>query len=250
MADEPNEFNAEEASRHLSERKRDKVVRTISVGGLNLVPYVGGTLATLLQEILPDWKSKRIYEFLEQFGRDHEKMKEKLNQTILTTAEHGLLIESVVRKVTRTSDKDNEKLRAFRAIMVNSCMPSTPGKMERDIFLGWVDRLQEIHIILVSLCRDPDDSAARYGFTRSQYQGTLSITFSQYLQKLQISEELFRAAILELDNLGILPGSHGRLNAMTSRPSELHSQLSGIGRRFADFIALPPELHDRSSSAR
>ena len=41
MADEPNEFNAEEASRHLSEHKGTKVVRTIGVGGLHLVPYVG-----------------------------------------------------------------------------------------------------------------------------------------------------------------------------------------------------------------
>ena len=235
-------FNAEAASRGLAERAITRTTRTITIGGLNLIPFLGGTLATVLQELLPDWKMNRVYEFLKQFAADYEKLKGKVNAEAATTIEHALLIENIAKKVAQTSEQDSEKLRAFRAIMANSWLPTSPSKMERDMFLGWADRLQELHIILVSLFSDERAYAAKNTILPAQFNGIMSHTIAHYLAPLNISGELISAAIFELDAIGICSEAGRRIGTMISRPQSLDGLLTGIGKKFAAFIMLPAEL--------
>ena len=75
---------------------------------------------------------------------------------------------------------------------------------------------------------------------------SLTRTIAAYLKPLGLAEELTQAAIQDLDTMGLLPGLHGSLNTMMSAHGavELSSRLKDFGRRFADFISLPPEVTD------
>jgi hypothetical protein len=215
----------------------------IRVGFLALSEFIP-TLNTLFDEFLPDWKAKRLNTFLIELAKSVQRLESRFDQQEANTAEFGLLLEHVAWQITRTTGE--EKFKAYRAILLNACLPSASDKLERAYFLDLFDRLQEVHIVVLSLFRDQHAFGLAHGCQppMNMMASSLSSTIAAYLKPLGISAELSHAAIRDLDTMGILPGLHSSLNAMMSGSGalELSSRLKDFGRRFADFIALPPEV--------
>lgn len=171
-------------------------------------------------------------------------LESKFNQQEAKTIEYGLLLEHISKQVMQTPTE--EKLKAYRAILLNTCLPSSPNELERAYFLDLLNRLQEVHVILLSLFRDQYSFGNAHSSTLPMNMITSSLrqTISSYLKPLHIPDELIELAIHDLDTMGILPGLHQSLNTMmtASGAKELSSRLKDFGRRFADFIALPAEV--------
>jgi len=251
MARDQHDFDAIEGAAQLTKTKLSEKCCAGVLAALNLIPGVGGALASLLSSTLPDWKMGRVRDFLLQFAADVERLEAKVDKNGAATIEFGLLLEHTARQVTQTSDKDAEKLRAFRAIAVNALLPSPPSKMEQDYFLGLVERLQEIHVLLIALFRDQITFGAAHGVRVDPaiLTGNWFTTIEHYLRPLALPSDLVDAATRDLDRMGILPGLHDHVKVMMSPggASNLGSRLKGLGRRFADFIELPPELRDSTA---
>ena len=226
----------------LDRRKWPDLIRT----GVLAVSEVIPGLNTLLEEFLPNWKAERLKAFLLALAESINRLEHRFNCREANAAEYGLLLEHIARQVTQTTGE--EKLNAYRAILLNTCLPSPPNQLERAYFLDLLNRLQEVHIVLLSLFRD------QYAFGKAHASGpsanmmtsSLSRTIAGYLRPLGIAEKLVQAAIRDLDTMGILPGLHGSLNTMMSAHGsiELSSRLKDFGRRFANFISLPPEVNN------
>lgn len=227
-------------AREINQRRWYDIVRTGSLAVFEIIPG----LNTILDEFLPNWKIERLNAFLIDVADSIKKLEGKFNQQESKTVEYGLLLEHVAKQVTQTPSK--AKLNAYRAILLNTCIPSPSNELERAYFLDFLNRLQEIHIILLSLFRD------QYAFGKAHSSmpptnmmtSCLRDTVSSYLKPLSIPDELMQVAIHDLDTMGILPGLHQSLNTMmtASGAKELSSRLKDFGRRFADFIALPREV--------
>jgi len=212
------------------------------------VPVIGGPLSVLLGEALPDWKHAQLVAFVKQVGAEFERLNERVDASAAQSIEFGLMAEEVLRQVTRTSEQDEEKLKAFRAILLNSCLPGSPERYERDYFLGLVSRLIEMHIVLVALFRDQEEFGRQHSSGPEQpnprYQpltSNLLSTISGYLTPFSFSEDMMRAAIRDLDAAGILGGVSETMNTMMTvgGARQLSTRMTDFGRRFAKFIALP-----------
>ncbi|NLS90880.1 MAG: hypothetical protein GXX96_01665 [Planctomycetaceae bacterium] len=238
-----DEFNALEAVKQLGNTAGREHLRTTLLASIELVPMIGGALSTLLADYLPNWKFERVTQFLADFAADVEHLKARIDENAATTSEFGLLLEHVLQQVSRTPEREQEKFRAYRAVLLNSCLPSTSDELERAYFLDLVDRLQEVHVVILSLFRDQYAFGRAHdsGPAKNQITSSLRQTIAAYLRPLEISDELVQSAIGDLDFMGILPGLHQSLGTMMSAHGavELSSRLRDFGRRFADFLALP-----------
>ncbi len=245
-----DEFNALEAAKQLETTAGREHLRTTLLASVELIPMVGGALSTLLAEYLPNWKFERVTQFLADFAADVERLKAQVDENAATTTHFGLLLEHVLQQVSRTPEQEQEKLRAYRAVLLNSCLPSTPNELERAYFVDLVNRLQEVHVVILSLFRDQYAFGRAHdsGPAQNQITSSLRQTIAAYLRPLEISEELVQSAIRDLDVMGILPGLHQSLNTMMSAHGaiELSSRLRDFGRRIADFLALPTPITDKA----
>ena len=219
-------------------RRWPDVIRT---GFLVLSEAIPG-LNTLFEEFLPNYRAERVRDFLIDVAESIKRLEDRFDVHEAGTVDYGCLVEHVARQVAQTSGE--EKLAAYRAILLNTCIPSPPDKLERAYFLDLLNRLQEVHVVLISLFRDQYAFGKAHGSgpSRGVMDGSLSDTIAAYLKPLGLDDELTRCAIRDLDTMGILPGLYDLLDGAICGSGDLSSRLRDFGRRFADFIALPPDV--------
>jgi len=179
--------------------------RNLFVAAIQLIPSIGGALGTLLQEYLPNWKAERVQRFLADITQDFERVKAQVDAQAAQTEEYGLLTEQVLWKVAQLSNADKEKLRAYRAIMLNTVRPDAPDKFKHDHFLGLLDRLQEVHIFLLSLFYDPTAFAkARAVSLSERLPATYERILEEFLRPFGLDTEFIQTVIADLQNFGII----------------------------------------------
>jgi hypothetical protein len=220
--------------------------RSIIVAGTQAIPIIGGPLASFLNDYLPNWKTQRIQLFLENLTEDFERTKKQVNAQAAKTEEFCLLYEIVLRKVGQISNKEKEKLTAYRAILLNTTRPGAPDDMKRDHFLGLLDRLQEAHILLISLFYDPAAFCKAHQVTAlEKLPATTDRILEECLRPFDIGSEFLENLLFDLENMGITTrrmtvGVNIKPNIVASAAAEheLKSKLTPHGRAFAHFIAL------------
>jgi hypothetical protein len=118
--------------------------RTALLAAVQAIPVVGGPLGQLLCDYLPSAKHARCVRFLNELARDFEQIKDQLDQQVAASEDFGLMVEHVIKQVAETSEQAKGKLKAYRAVLLNSCKPSAPDVLRSDYFLGLLGRLKEI----------------------------------------------------------------------------------------------------------
>jgi hypothetical protein len=230
----------------LAKTQRKEHARTWLLAAIQLIPAVGGSLGTLLQEYLPNWKAERVKRFIEDLAQDFERVKEQVDAQAAQTEEYGLLTENVLRKVAQLSNADKEKLRAYRAILLNTVRPSAPEKMKHDHYLGLLDRLQEVHVFLLSLFYDPTAFAKAHAVSPFEnLPATYERILEEFVRPFGLDTEFVQTVIADLQNFGIVARPAATVvnysPKFANQPSaeqEIKSKLTKHGRAFAHFIAL------------
>jgi hypothetical protein len=222
-------------------------LRNLVIAAVQAIPVIGGSLGTLLQEYAPNWKAERLQEFLQKLAEDFERMSGEVSAKAAATEEYGLLVEEVLRKVSQISNNEREKLRAYRAILLNTVRPNPPDKLKRDHFLGLLDRLQEVHILLISVFYDPAAFATAHsvaGFAR--LPSTLKRVIEEFVKPFGLDGEFYETVLMDLETFGIAKrreqspvNYEPTFENRSSCEHELKAKLTGHGRNFAHFITLP-----------
>lgn len=182
-------------------------------------------------------------------AQDVERAKDQIDSQAARTEEYGLLTENVLMKVAQLSNKEKEKLRAYRAILLNSARPGAPDEIKRNYHLGLVDRLQEVHILLLSLLYDPGAFANAHQIFFKPPCG-LDKFLQDCFQPFGVEGEFLWNVIRSLEDMGIVTPKTPRANVLqpiaykqtyhsqSQAEHDLKSLLTGLGREFAHFITL------------
>lgn len=231
-------------ARELTESEDYDKARGIILTAVSAVPVIGSPMASALTEYLPNWKLVRVQEFLAELAACVDKLQQSLDAEKAKSEEYGLLLEHVLNQAARTTT--NNKAEAYRAVLLNACLPGSPDKLEQEYMVSLLDRLREIHVVLLAVFRDPYAFAKHHGVGPADGQlkhlGTLRDCAQEimvYLAPLQLPEELVLGAMHDLEVMGVLSDFADPRNTNVKANRHITSHLKGFGRRFADFIALP-----------
>ena len=214
--------------------------RNVILAAISGIPVAGGPLSSLLSEYLPNWKQERILNFIAELKLEMEKVQDKINEDYVKSEDFALLFEETFIRVLRTNS--DIKLVAYKAILVNACTNLSIKEIEKEYFLDLVNRLQEIHLLILSLFWNP----GKFGQIHlsspppNMYMGSIMEVIRSYMKPLNIEEGLIKSAIRDLDNMGLLSGVHQALGVtMTSSGAlDLSGRISSLGRQFLNFITL------------
>lgn len=214
--------------------------RNVILAAISAIPVAGGPLSSLLFEYLPNWKQERILNFIAELSLEMQKFQDQINEEYVRSEDFAFLFEETFLRVLRTNS--NLKLAAYKAILLNACTNTSIEEIEKGYFLDLVNRLQEIHLLVLSLFWSPEKFSKIHNSSPSAnlYMGSIMEVIRSYMAPLDIEEGLIRSAIRDLDNMGILSGVHQSLGVtMTASGAlDLSGRISSFGRRFISFITI------------
>lgn len=214
--------------------------KNVILAAISAIPVAGGPLSSLLSEYLPNWKMERILKFIEELRLEMQKFQDQINEEYVRSEDFAILFEETFLRVLRTNS--TVKIAAYKAILVNACITTSIEEIEKEYFLDLVNRLQEIHLLVLSLFWNPEKFGQIHKSSppANLYMGSIMSVIESYMKPLNIEENLIRSAIRDLDNMGILSGVHQSLNVsmIASGALALSGRISAFGRRFIGFIII------------
>lgn len=219
------ENDLREIAERLPESQLRDHARSAVISAVNLLPF-GGTLSALLSEYLPNWKLNRIHDFFEKLGDDLERLKDRVDEEQLRTEQYGLMLEHVMRQVAQTTGE--AKLEAYRAILLNGAISSSPNEVERAYFVSRVDALQELHLIILTVIH-----AVANGDSQRADESRASLNSQE--------DDVVESAYGDLEQMNFVRRSANAVGHMKHPQDARHLRglFTPLGQRFVDFVTLP-----------
>lgn len=125
------------------------IAETVAKSALNLIPYVGGAISSILSDYLSARKEARLDEFIENYFNDLNQKQEYLIKEYINSGDFLDIFENILSDVmnTRTAIKRN----MLKNLLVNSCtIPNTTYERTED-FQHLVDVLSPISLLILSV---------------------------------------------------------------------------------------------------
>lgn len=120
----------------------------VSLAALQALP-LGGSVAQVLTDYLPQKKQRRVTAFLQELGREWQTHRDRMDQEFIRSDEFESLVEDVIDRVAQV--KSQEKQAAFAAILAGFTTPERPNDAERQRLLGTLDdvRPRQMRVLAV-----------------------------------------------------------------------------------------------------
>jgi hypothetical protein len=211
-------------------------INNVFRAALSAVPTVGGVFSSLMTDYIPNRRATRIIEFAEAVASDIVKISDRLNADYVKTDEFAYLFEQCFKGVSE--DYQQEKIDAYRAILLNSMLHPEMPQERNQLYLKIVNDLLPIHIHLLRAFYDPNGYARAVGIQTQSYSMTTSL--SQLLRDLfpGLTADEIRSAVHDLDTLGLTNNISNSLTTMMSGGGieKLAGRMTSYGRAFMCFI--------------
>jgi len=204
------------------------------------IPYIGGPLGSLLSDYLPDSVEKRKTEFLTKLAEELDVVQDRLQGDFISK---DYFISTFMQSFRRAIENhQEEKIGAFRAIIVNAAIDQNPREDEIAIFISITDRLTPLHLKLLKILFDPQrvvdsDEPARLRF-ESISMGGLSTLFEMLLANYPV--DLVSIAFHDLYNMGLQ--NTERSGVTMTRSGIVAKRTTEFGDRYLNYISLPNDV--------
>lgn len=226
--------------RHIaSSEARDHLVNILKAG-INAIPTVGGVIGSLVDDYIPKVKEERLRKLVEDLEKDAQALGEKLSridQGYVHTEEYAFLFERCFKSAMENYHE--EKLKAYRAIMLNSLLPDAPNEDRKFFYLPLVDALTPLHIRVLRILSDPISFDQSTG-NRVGGGGRLSTTRMSILKKLlpEYGEELLVPTWNDLQVRGLIQSATLGTNIPDQGIRQMEGLLTELGSQFIRFVTL------------
>lgn len=219
----------------------DHLLNTVKAA-LNAVPIVGGSIASLMDDYIPESRQKRIEVFAQRLADELGGLQDKVKEDFVRTDEFAYLFTRVFNDVSREYQED--KLKAYRRILTNSlCLDVDSILVER--FLTLTEQLDTVHLKILSAYMSDEQNEPKLRVFDGREDYTLLSVLSVLLPGL--SEQMLEAGIRDLYNQGLvhtIPDTvtnPARLRTeyatnLKYDPRHLERGLTWLGRRYVDFV--------------
>lgn len=140
----------------LREKSSEEHLLALIKAAFELVPGVGGAISTLIDEYYPDRQWERLISFVEDLARRLRWIEHQVKAERIPTEEFGHLFFDTLRSAYR--DYQQEKLEAYRAILLNTLIAPDFIPDESELFLSLVRELAVHHIQMLRVLYQPQES--------------------------------------------------------------------------------------------
>jgi hypothetical protein len=206
--------------------KRDEMILETTGTLVNLVPGIGGAIASVLFGISGDRRFERVREFLVNLDSRLGRLSDEQDRFIRSDEFEDLLTETLERVARERSEQKRKLYAAFLAEMIDE-LPSEPYE-DRLRFLRMVEELQADHLrILRAMASEPDTSAAIMA-------GSRKLTLEAKLP--EIPSDRLQDLTQQLGDLRLIDA--GMLTGMVTGPSaiDLRPVVTPFGARFVRYL--------------
>ncbi|MBC2710546.1 MAG: hypothetical protein HGJ94_05980 [Desulfosarcina sp.] len=216
------------------QNKPEDHFRSVFVAALN--PILGGSLASLFDDYIPDSRQKRLEQFIGALTVETERLKDKLNLEIIKTDSFAFLFESVIRAVG--SNYQTEKLEAYRSILVNSLKPRSQSEELKEYYLNLLESLTPVHIRVLKAVKQPQEFSCS---TKSNAAGIYAVVDEPmfHFPMEPYSKELIMCTWKELHSKGLVKELKIISENGTYESTTVKGQLTEFGQNFINFITTP-----------
>ncbi len=211
-------------------------ILNIVKAGLATAPFCGG-IASLMTDYIPSRRFVRLEEFAGQIASDLNRLQDRVDQDRIKTEEYGFVFERCFRSAADFPQRD--KREAFRAILVNSVLPTDLTQDQREFFLNTVERLSAVHLRILKFMGEPRAYLRGMGIPEDQIRGGFSTFFPVALPGVPL--DVIRAAFSDLHSFGFVNTDPSIFDTMTAGQGLqlLGDRLTPLARAFVRFCTVP-----------
>jgi hypothetical protein len=209
---------------------------------LNLVPVVGGTIATALTVALNYRLNERRERWFSELADAVADLQDRFDgfdpESLVDNEQFLDAVVTATRTVDRSSQR--EKIEALRNAVLNAALPGAPDHDIQQLYLGLVDDLTPTHLRLLKLLNDPPSWFAerpqlrqpQFGLSSNRV-GLIAAAMPDLAEKGQQLVERFYAA---LTDGGLV---NGPLQGMMTGDGAWQSVTTEFAADFLAFIRDP-----------
>jgi hypothetical protein len=203
---------------------------------LATAPFCGG-IASLMSDYIPGRRVKRPEEFATRVGQDLEQLQERVNTAQIESDQFAFIFERCFRGASEFPQQ--ERLEAFRGILINSVLPTSLSQDQQEFFLNLVERLSVIHLRILRFMAFPRSYLEAMGIPENLIHGGFSDFFPIALPDVGL--EVIRSAFADLHALGLISTDAHIFNTMTAGQglNLLGDRVTPLGKDFIGFCQAP-----------
>lgn len=146
MAEEDGEDLIERAG-HLGETPGQDHALTVGMASLQLVPIVGGVLATFISEYVPRRKQERLVGFVQDLSREFVAEQTRLDAEFVKSKDFDRMVEDVLDRAQTVRNED--KLGYWAALLAGVATTDRPAASDRERMIETLDGLRPQHLQLL-----------------------------------------------------------------------------------------------------
>lgn len=213
----------------------DHIVNTVKAL-VNVCPYGGGIISSLISDYIPKSREKKTIEFLAKVAEGLESLKDQVNEEYVKSEEFEYLFQKAWRAAIEQYHE--EKIEGFRAILLNSAVGKQATAEERELFINILNDLTGYHFELLTVLKNPVSWNIEHGMRVKS--ASLIISFNQIFRQCfpDWDDERITIIVDDLNNKKLISFSSERLKTGLSGGGieKLDNTLTTFGRRFVDYI--------------
>jgi len=212
-----------------------ETILNVLKAGLATAPF-GGGVASLLTDYIPSSRSRRLEDFAAKVAEDLNRLQDQVRSEYLHTDEFAFIFEKCFRGAAENPQE--EKLDAFRGILINSAIRRDVTDEEKDYFLNLVNGLSVVHIKLLAFMASPSDYLKSRGIPETDIMGGLSDFLPMAIPGIRA--EVIKSAFGYLHTLNLTEYDSSWFDTVAPEGIELlEGSVSNLGCRFIDFCKSP-----------
>jgi hypothetical protein len=219
------------------EDKAHRLVRT----ALSLTPVFGGSVVEAFNSIIQPPVERRREEWMLQVTEALNSLIDKEIISLEQLQNNEKFLSTLINVSTLAiKTHEEEKLKALKNVVVNSCIGEGVDDVVSSLFLNSIDSLSSWHIKLLILCHEPVKWAELNNHTFPEWQkglntGGLIELFENAYPEMAGKQYLYDVVWKNLFNHGYINQSHYSVNRDNHR---LKSRTTDLGDKFVQFISV------------
>ena len=200
---------------------------TVGLAGLQLIPFVGGVVATFISEYVPRRKQARLVGFVQDLGREFEAERERIDAEFVRTKDFHRMVEDVLDRIQTV--RNEEKLGYWAALLAGVATTNRPIPSDRERMVEALDGLRPEHLRLLHVIATTNEPPPNL------YAGGVGATLDWKMPDVPNEEarrlwnELARFDIVQAYPSGMMTASGA---------GNLAGRLTPYGREFARLLRL------------
>jgi hypothetical protein len=203
---------------------------------LSTAPFCGG-IASLITDYIPSARAQRLEGFAAQTADDLRKLSERVDAEYIMTDDFAFMFEKCFRGVAENPQQ--EKIDAFRGILVNSAIRKDYSEEEKEYFVNLVNSLSVLHIRILRFLHNPVDYLHATGIPQDRIQGGFERFMPVAIPGVGVS--VIRSAFGDLYRFGLIKADQSIFSTMTSAQGMrlIEGIVSDLSERFIQFCISP-----------